>query len=90
MHVSRRTFVAFTSLSSLGATVAPAARAASTKLGKADVNYQLTPKGSARCGLCASFRPAASPAAPGACVLVDGEIPPNGWCVLFSPAAARK
>jgi hypothetical protein len=79
MQVSRRTLLALASLSPLAA--APAA----AKLGKGDVNYQLKPNGSARCGLCKSLRAGASSSAPGACVLVEGPIPPSGWCVLFAP-----
>ncbi len=91
MQVSRRTVFALASLSTLGAAAAAVAAAAPapTKLGKADVNFQLTPKDGARCGGCASFRPGPSGAVNGSCVLVDGPIPPNAWCVLFS-AAKRK
>ena len=61
--------------------------AAGAKTQKADVKYQYTPKDAAHCGLCASFVPGGGEGgAPGTCKIVDGPIPQNGWCVLFSPA----
>ena len=69
----------------VGAAVASGARAAANT-SKADVKYQFTPKGSARCGLCASFIPPGSGGSgPGTCKIVEGPIPQDGWCVLFSP-----
>ncbi len=59
------------------------ARAAG-KMSKADVYYQYTPKNGQHCGDCASFLPPASKEGPGACRAVDGPIPANGWCELFS------
>ena len=60
------------------------ARAASAKLTKAAASYQYTPKGDQRCGLCASFIPGPDPGGPGLCKMVEGDIPPNGWCQLFA------
>jgi hypothetical protein len=60
---------------------------AAGKTAKAAVRYQFTPRGDQHCGGCASFIPAADPAAPGTCKIVDGDIPPNGWCLLFSRKA---
>ncbi len=60
------------------------AQAASAKIAKAAAGYQYAPKGDRRCGLCASFIPGADPAGPGLCKLVEGDIPPNGWCQLFA------
>ncbi len=51
---------------------------------KAAVNYQYTPKGDQHCGACASFIPGADPHGPGTCQIVEGPIPQNGWCALFS------
>ena len=76
-------------LLALGSAMAATTRAAAAaKTPKADVKYQFTPRDSARCGLCASFIPPAGGegGAPGTCKIVDGPIPQNGWCVLFSPA----
>ena len=58
--------------------------AASAKLSRADAGYQLVPRGDQRCGLCASFVPGGDPNGSGACKLVEGPIPPMGWCQLFA------
>jgi hypothetical protein len=64
--------------------LAPARAGAAVKAAKGDVGYQYAPKGSQRCGLCASFIPGDSPQGAGSCKLVDGVIPQNGWCSLFT------
>ena len=53
--------------------------AAAGKMSRSAANYQPTPKGNARCDLCANWQP------PDACKLVEGPISPNGWCSLFAP-----
>lgn len=53
------------------------AAAATAKVAKQTVNYQMTPKGPARCGSCAFFQ------APADCNYVAGPISPSGWCMLF-------
>lgn len=58
--------------------------AAQAGLTRKDVNYQLTPHGAQRCGLCASFIMGKSADADGTCKIVAGPIPPNGWCALFA------
>jgi hypothetical protein len=77
---------------SLALTAAPllfaAARArAAAKTPKAAVSYQFQPHGDQHCGACASFIPGDSPQGAGTCQIVDGAIPQNGWCVLFSKRA---
>jgi len=54
-----------------------AACAATAKVAKDTVNYQMTPKGQARCGACSYFQ------APSGCNFVNGPISPTGWCMLF-------
>jgi hypothetical protein len=67
--------------------IAAKARAAGSTP-KSEVRYQYTPKGAARCGLCASFiPPTGAQGASGTCRIVAGPIPQNGWCELFSPAS---
>ncbi len=56
----------------LAATPAMAA-----KMPQKAASYQPTPKGSQRCDNCNKFQ------APDACKLVDGQISPSGWCVLY-------
>jgi hypothetical protein len=86
-HPSRRGLIRLGATSVLlGVALASAARAAA-KTPKADVKYQYTPKDAAHCSVCASFIPSPDGGGgPGSCKIVDGPIPQNGWCVLFSPA----
>ena len=62
----------------VGAGVMPRAAAAGTKVPQDQVRYQATPKGDARCELCANWQ------APNACKVVAGPISPSGWCSLFA------
>jgi hypothetical protein len=57
---------------------------AAIKAAKGDVGYQYAPKGAQHCGACASFITGDSPLGAGTCKLVDGIIPQNGWCSLFT------
>jgi hypothetical protein len=85
--LSRRRLIRNSAGLSLGlaALAAGVARAEASKASKADVKYQFTPKDAAKCGDCVSFIPSASSSgAPGTCKAVEGVIPQNGWCVLFS------
>ena len=68
----------------LAAAIVPGRARAASKTPKSAVNYQYTPKGDQHCGACASFIPGDMPQGPGTCRIVDGPIPQNGWCVLFS------
>lgn len=63
----------------LGASLAPTIAAAGTKESQKLARYQPTPRGKARCDGCAQWRP------PNACALVDGDISPSGWCLLYAP-----
>jgi High potential iron-sulfur protein len=53
------------------------------KVGKAQAKYQEQPKGDQKCSDCMHFI-----AASNTCKLVQGQISPNGWCILW--AAAQK
>ena len=57
---------------------APAAAAAANKVKKEAVQYQEQPKGDQRCGLCLHFQPESN-----SCQLVEGQISPDGWCILW-------
>jgi hypothetical protein len=48
------------------------------KLTKAAARYQDHPNGYELCGGCPYF------AFPGSCVLVEGQISPQGWCPMFT------
>ncbi len=84
-HLNRRIVlrgVALAGAASVAALAGPAAAAPANT--KADVKYQNTPKGADTCSACASFIPGDTSGAPGTCKVVQGVIPQNGWCVLFS------
>jgi hypothetical protein len=80
-RISRRTALAGTALALGAATAATVVRqaAAQQKISQAVAKYQLSPNGKDHCEVCDNFRP------PNACKFVEGEIGPNGWCLLFSP-----
>ncbi len=59
---------------------APAA--AANKVKKEAVQYQEQPKGDQRCGLCLHFQPESN-----SCQLVEGQISPDGWCILWTKKA---
>ena len=48
------------------------------KLTKAAARYQDQPKGNESCASCPYFM------IPNGCVVVEGEISPNGWCPIFT------
>jgi len=48
----------------------------------ANVQYQLQPKGEQKCGNCANFI-----AESNTCKQVDGQISPEGWCVIWTKKA---
>jgi hypothetical protein len=56
-----------------------AAPAASPKVSQASVQYQTGPKGDQQCSGCMHFIPESN-----TCKLVEGQISPNGWCVLWA------
>lgn len=56
------------------------APAASTKVSKAQAQYQDTPKGDQMCSNCTFFI-----ADNNTCKVVEGEVSPNGWSALWAP-----
>jgi hypothetical protein len=54
---------------------------AQQKMSKQAAQYQDSPKGDQKCADCRFFAEGSS------CQLVEGEISPNGWCMLFQPKA---
>lgn len=59
---------------------APAA--AANKVKKEAVQYQEQAKGDQKCGLCLHFQPESN-----SCKLVEGQISPDGWCILWTKKA---
>lgn len=60
-----------------GAPATESAAPAPAKVSQASVQYQNQPKGEQKCSNCIHF------VAPNACKVVEGEISPEGWCVLW-------
>lgn len=65
-----------------GATPDAAAPAAPGKSSQASVQYQDQPKGDQKCDGCLHFI-----AESNTCKVVEGQISPNGWCILWIPKA---
>lgn len=59
-----------------------AAPAAIKKVSQASVQYQIQPKGEQKCSVCQNFI-----AESNTCKLVEGQISPEGWCVLWMKKA---
>ncbi len=81
--ISRRVMLTrgVVALGAAAAAMAASRAVAQQKIGQTDAQYQGAPKDGQHCGVCANFQ------APNACKFVQGNINPNGWCQLFSPAA---
>ena len=73
--LSRRTILI--AAASAAPVLALTTREAQAKLAQAAVKYQATPKDGHQCDGCAQF------VAPNSCKLVDGDISPTGWCLLW-------
>lgn len=56
--------------------------AAEAKMAPTAVKYQTDPKDGHQCDACNFF------VAPNSCKMVDGEIAPAGWCLLWVKKAA--
>jgi High potential iron-sulfur protein len=78
--VSRRTIL----MAAAGAApvLAPMSGSAEAKMAQAAVKYQTTPKDGKQCDACNFF------VAPNSCKMVDGDIAPTGWCLLWVKKAA--
>ena len=63
-------------------TPASAAPAATKKVTQASVHYQQQPKSDQKCSLCVNFI-----AESNTCKLVEGQINPEGWCILWMQKA---
>lgn len=61
---------------------APTPAATPVKMAQANVQYQLQPKGEQKCGNCLHFIAESK-----ACKLVDGQISPEAWCVIWAKMA---
>ena len=75
----------------LGATapllVSRQALAGGAKMTKQVAQYQDKPKDNKDCSKCRFFEKPKNGGKMGACQLVQGEISPSGYCMLYSPAS---
>ena len=75
-----KTGLAVTGFAALAVTTARRAAADDTnKVAKEAVQYQEQPKDGQKCSGCVNFQ------APNACVIVAGNISPEGWCLSYAP-----
>ena len=80
--VSRRDFLNIAAAGG-GALIAVgltgSARAEAKKFSKEKAKYQPVPKNGQRCQTCALWQ------SPTACQVVEGQVSPAGWCILYQP-----
>jgi hypothetical protein len=67
------------SADSAASSTSAAAPASAAKVSQASVQYQTQPKGEQKCSGCINLI-----AGSNACKLVDGQISPDGWCILWA------
>lgn len=70
------------SADSAAGSTSSAAPASTGKASQASVQYQTQPKGEQKCSGCINFI-----ADSNTCKLVDGQISPDGWCILWAKKA---
>ncbi|MEO7128965.1 MAG: high-potential iron-sulfur protein [Rhodoferax sp.] len=63
------------------------AQAQAAKASQAVAMYQPTPHGKDQCDNCIHFIPGKTPKAIGTCKVVEGNIAPQGWCVMYARKA---
>ncbi len=62
-------------------------RAQSSKASQAVAMYQPTPHGADQCDNCIHFIPGKTAKDPGTCKVVEGDVAPEGWCVMYARKA---
>lgn len=81
-RVSRRDFLNIAAVGGgalFAASLASPAPAAPKKFSQQQAHYQPIPKSGQRCQTCALWQ------SPTACQVVDGQVSPAGWCILYQP-----
>ena len=77
-NFSRRQMLRSAAMTAGGVAVLFAAGSpAEAKMSFQASGYQATPKGDQNCAGCSLFKN------PSSCILVDGNISPNGWCRFY-------
>ena len=81
-RVSRRDFLNIAAVGGgalIAASLSTAAPAAPKKFSQQQAHYQPVPKSGQRCQDCALWQ------SPTACQVVEGQVSPAGWCILYQP-----
>ena len=81
-RVSRRDFLNIAAVGGCAlaaAGMAGRASAAPKKFSQQQAHYQPIPKSGQRCQSCALWQ------SPTACQVVEGQVSPAGWCILYQP-----
>lgn len=63
------------------------ARAQAGKASQSTAMYQPKPHGADQCDNCIHFVPGKTPKDKGTCKVVEGDIAPDGWCVMYARKA---
>ena len=84
-ELSRRAFGKRVAICTLGTVIAitlgPRLAAAQSKMTQQAAQYQDTPKGKQSCSNCSQFQ------SPKSCKLVEGDVSPQGWCMIFQASS---
>ncbi len=75
-------------LTSLPLLAASGVANAAGAMPKANVKYQETPKGAAKCSTCSYFLAGKGPGGTNLCKIIAGPIAASGWCTMFAPKHA--
>ncbi|MEO6971862.1 MAG: high-potential iron-sulfur protein [Rhodoferax sp.] len=94
LNESRRTLIrngitvaAVGAVAATGLLKTTPARAQAAKASQAVAMYQATPHGKDQCDNCIHFIPGKTPKAIGTCMVVAGNVAPQGWCVMYARKA---
>lgn len=81
-RVSRRDFLNIAGVGGgalIAVSLAGRASAAPKKFSQQQAKYQAVPKSGQRCQNCALWQ------SPTSCQVVEGQVSPSGWCILYQP-----
>ena len=80
--VSRRDFLNVASIGCIAVALGSSVTAQpKKKFTQQQAHYQPVPKSGQRCQNCALWQ------SPTSCQVVDGQVSPAGWCILYQPKA---
>lgn len=81
------TIAAVGAVATTGLLKTGSARAQAGKASQAVAMYQATPHGADQCDNCIHFIPGKTPKDAGTCKVVEGNVSPSGWCVMYARKA---